>query len=250
MGAALVCYDQPSRSDSVMLNLTSEMAQLWASLGSPRPGVGRVVQVAAAGRGEGTSTIAREFARFAAARCRRPVWLVDLDLQANAQHGVIAAEPGRYGVLGRPAAASPDESAFFTVQPPARDRQGRRIADAGYFCVQQAGASRLWVTRFRRERLQPGQTPHLIAGDAYWSALRRHADMVVVDAPSADRSSAAATMAPFVDCTVMVVAADEGDARGPAALREAIEQAGGRCAGIVFNRARITPPSFLKAILP
>ncbi len=57
-------------------------------------------------------------------------------------------------------------------------------------------------------------------------------------------------MAPGVDCTVLVVAAEEGDARGPAALRDAIDQAGGRCAGIVFNRARIEPPRFLKAILP
>ncbi len=233
-----------------MLNLTSEMAQLWASLGSPRPGLGRVVQFVAAGRGEGTSTIAREFARFAAARCRRPVWLVDLDLQGAGQHAAIAADPSRYGLLGRPAAASPDDTTFFTVQPPAQDRQGRRIADAAYFWVQQAGQSRLWVTRFRREMLRPGQAPHLLPGEAYWKALRRHADMAVIDAPSADRSTAAVTMAPGVDCTVLVVAAEEGDARGPAALRDAIDQAGGRCAGIVFNRARIEPPRFLKAILP
>ena len=233
-----------------MLNLTSEMAQLWASLGSPRPGVGRVVQFAAASPGEGVSTIAREFARFAAARCRRPVWLVDLDLQTNGQHAAIAAEPGRYGALSPPAAASPDESAFFTVQPPAQDRQGRRISDTGYFCVQQAGQSRLWVTRFRNELLRPGQTPHLLPGDGYWSALRSHADMVVLDAPAAHRAAAAVSMAPFADCTVLVVAADEGDASGPAALRDAIEEAGGRCAGLVFNRARIAPPRFLKALLP
>ncbi len=80
--------------------------------------------------------------------------------------------------------------------------------------------------------------------------MRSHAEMVVVDAPSAERSQAASIMAPFVDATVLVVAAEGQDTRGPAALRDAIEQAGGRCAGLFFNRASIEPPAFLKAILP
>ena len=232
-----------------MVNLTSEMAQLWASLGTLPTGQGRVVQFVAATRGEGASTIAREFARFAAGRSRRPVWLVDVDLQGAVQHAAMSSEPERYGLLGRPAAASPDGSAFFTVQPPARGGQGKTIPDASYLCAQPAGRSRLWVTRFRREMLQPGQSPHLLPSGDYWTALRRHADLVAVDAPAADRSSAALTLAPFMDCTVLVVAAEGKDTRAPAALRDAIEQAGGRCAGLVFNRAQIAPPKFLKRIL-
>ena len=207
-----------------MVNLTAEMAQLWASLGSPPPGQGRVAQFVAATRGEGTSLVAREFARFAAGRASRPVWLVDLDLLAGGQHEAVSAEPERYGLLGRPAAASPDGSMFFTVQPPARNAEGRTIPDAQYLCAQPAGRSRLWVTRFRRELLRQGQSAHLVPAGDYWAAMRRHAELVVLDAPSADRSAAA--------------------------LRDAIEQAGGRCAGLVFNRAEIAPPKFLKAILP
>ena len=232
-----------------MVNLTAEMAQLWASLGAPQPGRGRVVQFAAAARGEGVSTIAREFARFAAGRASRPVWLVDLDLSADGQVAEIAADPARFGAIGRPAAASPDGSTFFTVQPPGRDRQGRSVPDAHYFCACPVGGSRLWAVRMRRERLAPGQSARLAPSAAYWAALRRHAELVVVDAPAADRSSAAVGMAPFVDLTVLVVAAEGKDTRGPAALRDAIEQAGGRCAGIVFNRARIEPPKFLKALM-
>lgn len=233
-----------------MVNLTAEMAQLWSSLGPPAPGQGRVVQFVAATRGEGASTIAREFARFAAGRAAKPVWLVDLDLLGAGQHQAIAAEPERYGLLGRPAAASPGGEAFFTVQPQVRTAQGRTVPDAQYLCAQPAGGSKLWVTRFRREMLKPGQSAQLLPGGDYWMALRRHAEMVAVDAPSADRSQAAMIVAPFVDLTVLVVAADGKDTRAPAALRDAIEQAGGRCAGIVFNRATIAPPSFLKRILP
>jgi Mrp family chromosome partitioning ATPase len=84
----------------------------------------------------------------------------------------------------------------------------------------------------------------------YWNAMRRHAEWVVVDAPSADRSQAGLVMAPLMDMTVLVVAADGQDTRAPAALRDAIEQAGGRCAGLVFNRAEIEAPTFLRKILP
>ena len=233
-----------------MVNLTAEMAQLWASLGPSQPGQGRVVQFVAATRGEGTSTIAREFARYASARASRPVWLVDLDLMGGGQHAAMAAEPTQFGMLGRPAAASPDGSVFYTVQPPGQDRDGRRIPDANFLSAQQAGRSQLWVTRFRREMLRAGQAAHLLPTGDYWTALRQHAEIIALDAPAAERSAAAATMAPFVDFTVLVVAAEGVDTRGPAALRDAIEQAGGRCAGLVFNRGRITPPAFLKAIMP
>ncbi len=233
-----------------MVNLTAEMAQLWESLGAPKPGQGRVVQFVAATRGEGTSTISREFARFAAGRCKRPVWLVDLDLLANGQYAALAADTARFGELGPPAAATPNGHVFFTIQPPGQDSRGWQIPDAQYLCGHQAGSTGLWVTRFRKETLKPGQRPALAVGGAYWSGLRRHADMVVVDAPAAERASAAIAIAPMVDCTVLVVAAEGDDTRGPAALRDAIEQAGGQCAGLVFNRARLQPPKFLKAILP
>src|SRR5262249_25626168 len=137
-----------------MVNLTAEMAQLWASIGPSPSGRGRVLQFVAATRGEGASSIARVFARFAAARDSRPVWLVDLDLRSGGQHEAIAAEPEHFGMLGQPAAASPDGSAFFTIRPAARAADGRLIPDGHYFCGQRAGGSRLWVTRLRREMLR------------------------------------------------------------------------------------------------
>jgi len=232
-----------------MVDLTSEMAQLWASLGAAERDQGRVVAFAAARTGEGTSTVAREFARFAATRARRPVWLVDLDLMNAPQHRAIGAEPAHYGVLGRQAAASPDGSAFFTVQPPARGPDGRAWPAARYLVAHPVGGPRLWVTRFRREILQPGQTVHILPTGDYWRAMRKHGELVVVDCPAADRSSAALAIAPFMDFDVLVVAADEGEADGPLALKEAVLNAGGRCAGLVFNRARAEAPGFLKAML-
>ncbi|MBI1408091.1 MAG: sugar kinase [Caulobacter sp.] len=232
-----------------MVDLSGEMGGLWASLGAPAPGRSRVVQFVAAHRGEGTSTVAREFARFAARRAGKTVWLVDLDLHASPQHAAIAADPQLYGPLGPAVSASPDGSTFVTVQPPSRNAEGVAVPDARYVAAHAVGEGRWWVTRFRKEGLKGRQTVHILPGADYWNALRKHADLVVIDSPAADRSQAALTVAPFIDQTVLVVAADQPDVRSPAQLRDAIVTAGGRCAGVFFNRARVEPPGFLRRIL-
>lgn len=231
-----------------MVDLTSEMAELWAALGAPAMSGGRVIQFAAAAQGEGCSSVAREFAFYASKRARKAVWLVDLDLMNAPQHRAIAADPGRYGVLGRQSAASPDGSSFFAVQPPTRGPDGRPWPDARFLVAHPVGGPKLWVTRFRRETLQPEQAPHILPSGDYWRALRRFAELVVVDAPAADQAPSALTVAPFMDFSVLVVAANSGEATAPAALKEAILAVGGRCAGLVFNRASAEPPRFLKAL--
>ena len=181
---------------------------------------------------------------------RRPARGQDrLDLHASAQHAAISADPGLYGVLGAPVSASPDGSSFVTIQPPSRNAEGVAIPDSRYVAAYSVGGAKWWVTRFRREGLKGRQTVHILPGVDYWNALRKHADLVVIDSPSADRSQAALTVAPFIDQTVLVVAADQPDVRSPALLRDAIVTAGGRCAGVFFNRARVEPPGFLRRFL-
>lgn len=232
-----------------MVDLTAEMAQLWASLGPPPPGPARVAQFIAARSGEGVSTVAREFARFAAERTRGAVWLVDLDFADSAQYRLIASQPGRFGPLGAATAASPDRSCFFTIQPPARDPQGHVIGDTRYLIAHPVGRSKLWVTRFRREMIRPGQAVRVVKAPDYWNALRANAELVVVDAPAVDRATTGLALAPFMDFSIMVVSEDRADTAASAALKTAIEQEGGRCAGLVFNRASLQPPGFLKGLL-
>jgi Mrp family chromosome partitioning ATPase len=229
-----------------MVDLTSEMADLWTALGAPTVGPTRVIQFVAATTGEGASTVAREFAFFASNRARRGVWLVDLDLTGAPQHHAIGADSRRYGVLGRQSAASPDGSAFFTVQPPMPTKQGPPWPDARFIVAHPVGGARLWVTRFRREALQADQAPHILPTDSYWHALRRHAELIVVDAPALDQARSALTVAPRMDATIIVVAADAPDAGAAAILKNAVENAGGFCVGLVFNKARDDAPPFLR----
>ena len=62
-----------------MVDLNVEMTELWGALGAPPVGRPHVIQFISARRGEGASTVAREFARFASRRAGRKTWLVDLD---------------------------------------------------------------------------------------------------------------------------------------------------------------------------
>ncbi len=235
-----------------MVDLSSEMARLAAALGplahGQAPGHGRVLQFAAARAGEGTSTVAREFARLAAMQLRRPVWLIDLDLPGASQSATIAALPSVYGRMGGAAGGSPDGSAFFTVRPQAVDQAGKPVPSARYLVAHPVGGPNLWVTRFRRELLQPGQAAYVTPGSAYWDVMRRHAELIIIDAPSADQSQASIMLAPYADATVLVVAADAGDARPPALLKSAISAAGGRVAGLFFNRCEVEPLPILGAL--
>ncbi|WP_374570859.1 sugar kinase [Phenylobacterium sp.] len=187
---------------------------------------------------------------MAAGRGRLSVWLVDLDLMASSQYAALNAEAGRYGELGPALAASPDGSIFFTVEPPDAGADGRITPAASYLTAHQVGELNWWVTRFRAEALGGRQTVAISPSRDYWNALRKHADLIIVDCPSADRSDAALTVAPFMDQTVLVVSADEPDVKAPALLRDALVATGADVAGLFFNRAVVEEPPFLKAILP
>jgi len=231
-----------------MVDLTTEMAGLWAALGPAPAHRGRVIQFASAASGEGVSTVAREFARLAAVRARKPVWLIDADLMQQGQQETIAAAPDRFGRMGDPAAASPDGAAFFTVSPPVLDRSNQAVAPGRLMTARPCLGGRLWVTRLKTEALRSGQRIETLPDARYWDAMRRHADTVVVDAPAADRNDVAITLAPFVDATVLVVAAGTTSANEPLILRDEIEAVGGRIVGVVVNRSTYKPPGFLKRL--
>ena len=233
-----------------MVDLSGEMAELCGRLSAVPGGPGRVLQFVAADAGEGVSTVAREFARFAARTARRGVWLVELDLFKGEHHAVLHADPQRYGRLGEPTRATPNEASFFSVDPKLTGVDGRPWPDVRYLDAYPVGDRRWWITRFRRESLKPGQDVRILNTPGYWNTLRAHSDWVVIDAPALARSPAALAIAPLVDANVLVVSSGQRDVGGAQRLKTALTDAGGRCAGIVFNRAPTAPPRFLSQLLP
>lgn len=234
-----------------MVDLSEEMAALADRLGPPPSGGARALQFLAARSGEGTSTVARAFADTVS---RRPgakgVWLVELDVLSGAQGEAVATDPETYGALGAPVRASPDQTSFFEVQPQTRGGDGRPWPASGYLAAYPVGGRRFWVTRFRRDALTPGQQVRVIGAPDYWTSLRAHADWIVVDAPAAERSRSALAVAPHMDGTVLVVDAESEDPTSAALVRDQIGAAGGRCVGMILNRARREAPGFIRRFAP
>jgi len=223
-----------------MVDLTREMADLMAALtdgAKASPGRGRAIMFVAAHTGEGVSTVAREYARCEAAFAERPVWLIDADLRHQGQLDTILEEPERFGPPGPVSSASPDGSVFFAVAPKALGEGGQPVPDHHYLISRPFLDKRLWVTRVRDHLLTGGQRLRLFEASSYWQALRRHAQTIIVDVPSQDRANAAMQLAPLMDGVVMVVSEGEGDIDSRLALRDEIEQAGGRLLGMVFNKS-------------
>jgi Mrp family chromosome partitioning ATPase len=229
-----------------MVDLTTEMTKLRASLPPARADRARVLQFVSATSGEGTSTVAREFARVASASGRRPVWLVDADLQRQTQLEAVAAEQDRFAGLGEESSVSPDGSAYFQVEPPLLGRDGQALPPVRIAFAKPALGGRLWITALRTEVLDRDQTLSIDPEPLYFNALRKHASEIVVDSPAADRSDTAVRLAPVADFTVLVVAAEAAQPEAALVLREALEAAGGRVAGLVFNRAQAEPPRLLR----
>jgi Mrp family chromosome partitioning ATPase len=228
-----------------MDDLAAEMAALAERLGPPPGARGRVVQFLAADAAADAAEIARAFALEMTRRAARGVWLVELDLLKSAQHRHFEDRQDQYGALGPPARASPGEDLPFTVTP--KDPAGP--ADGAYVYAQSVGRRRLYVTRFRREVLRPGQSVKILADGAYWEALRPHADYVVVDAPALDRSPAGLAAAPYMDDNVLVLS---GRSRNPGSaleVKRALAVAGARCSGLVLRDAPPEPPAFLMRLL-
>jgi len=233
-----------------MVDLASEMATLAGRLGPPPGALARAVMFVAPEQRTGTSTIALAFAQEVAARARKGVWLVELDLMKGQLHDHILQERETYGRLGEAVRASPSDAMFFTVTPKSRDAAGQPWPDVRYLAAHSVGRSKLWVTRFRREALRPGQTAQILCEPDYWASLRPHADYIVVDAPAAARSEAFRAVAPFMDANVLVVSAQERSDQAVRAVRDDIASVGGRCAGLVLTRAPAEPPGFLRKMLP
>lgn len=216
-----------------MRDLRQDLASLWrlaSQMSSPKGG--RVILFLSAHPGEGTSSVAASFALIAASRSARTAWLVDLDIRKNAQYTAFAQ--GIIKDAGRPGHAldaSLGTEQIYTVAGHETDAAYGKLLNA-----HQIDGLRLLVTRFRSDRLAPGQKVQLRSAPGWWSALRAAADWIVVDAPATDQTRAGLAFVAQADGVVLVVRADETSAADAAALRQDVEAHGGRVIGVVMNR--------------
>ena len=182
--------------------------------------------------------MAASFALVAASRVQRSAWLVDLDLRRNsAWRGFDEGFAEKVGRPGRPYDASLKTEPIYQVTPRPIAVEGERKGDK-LLTVHEIEGTHLLVTRFRNEQLRRGQRVQIRTQPAWWSALRKIADWIVVDAPSIERSPAGLAMASQMDGVVIVVEADSTSAEDVVGLRRELEAYGGHVVGIAMNRVR------------
>lgn len=177
--------------------------------------------------------MAASFALLAAAQSPRMSWLVDLQVKQNsAYQGFQKRFASGVGVPGRPYDASLGGEPPFSVKPHSAEQYvGEKLITA-----HQIEDTRLLVTRFRNERLHPGQEVSLNAEAEWWSTLKRSADWVILNAPSLEASSVSLDLLKQTDSVVIVTRLDASPASAVIPACEQIELHGGVVLGVIANQ--------------
>ena len=231
--------------DADELALLGEMQRLFAVLNPPlTEGAGRVVQFISAQPGEGTSTIARAFARAATLQAQQYVTLLDLNTTGPSQYDWFqqAASRDRNLALGDSLDIGVDSTPLWRLSGEHVVTELPNAARGPLMSFHRAGASRLLVSRFRHESLRDGQTAQVGNQPSFWDNLRDRISFTVVDTPAASRSVDGLVVSNLADLVVLVVEAESSRTPVVADLRDMITARGANLAGIVLNKRRFYIP--------
>ncbi len=171
-------------------------------LTSVAPGPGRVMQLVAANGGEGVSSLLMDLAMMAATANAKRVLIVDI-------------EPA---VEGSAIQAFAESGAKLTRVSP--DRIGVKGTSLHITLPMGAGSHVLSETEW----------------ETFFREARRNYDVVLVDCPALERSSACLIFAPLVDMNLVVIEAEATRAAVARNMIERIEGAAGEVAGAILNK--------------
>ena len=178
---------------------------------------GRVITFIAARPGEGTSTVARDYAHALADFVDHDVLLIDagkIDHDFFLSH---SADPA-VTMADTLAAGKPLKDGLFTL--------------AGHtFLGRWAGNSR-----------NRSHAAKLLNDDAFWEKLRKDFGTIVIDTPSLKESADGINLAARSDATIMVVEAETTRQPVVEHLRDSLTQAGAKILGMVMNKRRLYIP--------
>jgi Mrp family chromosome partitioning ATPase len=205
--------------------LEAPIVELYDAVATGLGGCDRkIVQFIGVRGGEGTSTVARQFARVAAAVPDRSVLLLD---------------------AATPAAGRGESSAFATVGGVLDAIQtGRSVEDA----LVRDDASRLALA-ILTGGTSSANLVGLPAFDDLWRDLRKRFDLVVVDSPPAIGCVDGIAVARKVDGVILLFEAEKTPLAMAKHASEKIIKNGGHLVGVALNRRKYHVPQFLYRLL-
>jgi protein-tyrosine kinase len=210
-------------SQNLLLNekveMGEEMLSLYKVIDTRLPDMkSRALQFIGSRPGEGTSTIAREFARIAAERIGHRVLLLDADRYERTQSKF-------YSVQSQPSWAQAIE------EPAEVGRTIHRVGESSLFVSPSSNSSTPTPELFNSPRFEE-----------FWASIKLNFDLVLIDSPALTISPDALAIASKVDGVILVVEAEKTRWRTAKHVREQIERVGGNILGIVFNKRRYYIP--------
>jgi Mrp family chromosome partitioning ATPase len=202
----------------VEMSMEVEMISLYQNIESRLPDLGhKVILFLSAKDGEGTSTIVREFARVAAKKMGKVVFLLD---------------------SGRD---NPRKCLFLHITP-----------ECGWEEITRESAGT--AKNSHRGEMDVETSPdNLFSDDGplnfystkivdFWESLRQKYDLILIDAAAASRSPEGIEISRRVDGVVLVVEAEKTRWQVVENLKQKIENNGGNILGIAFNKRRYYIP--------
>jgi protein-tyrosine kinase len=200
-------------------HLEMEMLTLFQAIHALLPKCPRkIIQFIGSLEGEGTSTIAREFARVSAFEVGQSVLLLDADRTQPTQHHYFALAEGN-GWLEAIKNCRGIDGALYKIED-----------------------SKLFVSPSSNSTTFSPDIFNSASSDGFWKILKDRFDLIIVDSAPLTRSPDGLAIAPKADGVVLVIEAER--TRGAVAenVKERISQVGGNILGLVFNKRRFYIP--------
>jgi protein-tyrosine kinase len=212
----------PGSLSPFQTHMEDEMMELYQTISLVREDGGApIIEFIGSNPGEGTSTVAREFAKVVALRFCKNVLLLDADYTNPTQCLAFGVEDGK------------------SLQGCVEDNQSpdavcHLVPDSSLSVCHVAEDSSFIPTLCESEKL-----------DHLWIHFRKNYGIVVVDSPPASVSSAGFDLIRKVDKVILVVEAEK--TRWPVALnvKERVIKNGGTIPGVVFNKRKFYIPQWL-----
>ncbi|MDD2336189.1 MAG: CpsD/CapB family tyrosine-protein kinase [Geobacteraceae bacterium] len=200
------------RSDTRM-DFENEMIALYQNIETRLPDLERkVILFLSAKEGEGTSTIVREFARIAARKMGKTVFLMDSRRNSH-------------------------QKCIFLHIIPEDTREG--LATGSDACRNEMDLEMCPIEKYHDNAPLNFYSPNIAD---FWDSLRQKYDLVLIDSSSASSSPDGIEISRRVDGVVLVVEAEKTRWQVVENLKEKIENSGGNILGMVFNKRRFYIP--------
>jgi Mrp family chromosome partitioning ATPase len=179
---------------------------------------GKILQFIGSRKGEGTSTIVRQFAGISALKMGKSVLVLDTDGIVPVQHVLFDVHP-KYCLNEVITDGGPIERAYCQVADP-----------------------RLSVCVVSGNSVSPVQ---VLNDSGLWEKFRINFDHVIIDSPPLELSSDGLAMVRKADGVILVIEAE--NTRWPVVqnLRDSIIEYGGNILGAVFNKRRYHVPGWI-----